>query len=457
MRKRFFQFWALCASVLICLQLSGCTSFVGVENMLVPPQLEGDKQEIYNALSKSVAGNMELVYPQKGEYKSAITQIDIDNEPTNEAVVFYRIDSAATSTTVTLPIRLNILDKRDGKWVSVYEMGVDADEVEKVELFHAGEETYLAVGYNYVGLNEKKVQIYRFSDYILSVEHEFQAINYEICDLNEDGDSEIIKLVSTAKEKTEDGAPALPQVSAQLVQLVGEGFLPTSSVPMCPLVSEYSAVNIGKLTDGKPAIYLDGVSGSQLISEILLCDENGMLQNLIYFEPDEETAESRVPQTQRLSGIYSLDINHDGVYEIPLLVLVPGYEQKERYEQLYFTNWNEYSSTGRRSGYLTYTDYTLGYAFKLPKRWEGVVTAEVSSADHEITFYEYDGKAGERGVPVLSVRVISRSDYQPQGLHSKYSVIAVNGQLVFLYYSHNGISDLALSESTIQKNLYLLN
>ncbi len=457
MQKRCFRLFAFCVCLLICLQLSGCTSFVGVENMLAPPQLEGDKQEIYNALSKSVTGSMELVYPQKGDYKSAITQINIDQEPTDEAVAFYRIDSAASSTTVTLPIRINILDQRDGKWVSVYEMGVDADEVEKVELLHAGEEIYLAVGYNYVGSSEKKVQIYRFADYILSVVHEFRALNYEICDLDEDGNSEIVKLVSAAGTKTEDSASASSQVSAQLVQAVGNSFLSANSVSMSPLASEYSAINIGELSDGKPAIYLDGISGSQFISEILFCDENGMLKNLIYFDPEQREAENRVLETQRQSGIYSQDIDRDQVYEIPLLVIAPGYEQKERYEQLYFTSWYKYSSTGRRSGCLTYTDYTLGYAFKLPSRWEGVVTAEVSSADNEITFYEYDRKTGERGVPVLSVRVMSRSDYQPQGLHSKYSVIEVSGKLVFLYYSHNRISDLALSESTIQKSLYLLN
>ncbi len=165
-------------SLLVCmavlLSFGGCTSFVGVEGLLSPPQLEGDQQEIYNALCRSVTGEPDLVYPIKGKYKSAITLLNIDDEESMEAIAFYATSQNTAGGITTMPIRVNILDLRDGNWVSVYDMGVDADEVEKLDVVRSKGQRYLAVGYNYAGTPEKQVKIYRYADNILS------AINFVI-------------------------------------------------------------------------------------------------------------------------------------------------------------------------------------------------------------------------------------------------------------------------------------
>jgi hypothetical protein len=453
MKRRFFAFLLLCVAVL---SLTGCTSFVGVENLLSPPALEGDQQEIYTALCKTMTSTPDLIYPVKGNYRSAITILNIDKEETEEAIAFYSISaSATTGTNVTMPLRVNVLDKQDGEWVSVYEMGIDADEIEKIDLLHTDDAVYLVIGYNYSTSSEKLVQAYQFKDHILSMVKSFSAINYEVCDLDEDGADEIVKLVSKTRAATEE-TPEENYIEAQLVQVTGKQFMSSGFAAMYPTVTEYAAVNIGKLYDGKTAIYLDGIVGSQMISEILFCDDDGKLENLIYTD-DPELAATRLGYTQRQSGIYSQDINGDGIYEIPQTVVVTGYEDKERYEQVYYTCWRNFTQGGGQHSYMSYTDYSLGYVFRLPTAWDKRVTLEVSSADHEVTFYEYDAEGGERGLPILSIRVMSRSDYESDDLHGKYSELTTSGQLVFLYYSHNDISSFALSDETVKNSLYLLN
>ncbi len=437
----------------VMLACSGCTSFMSVETLLSPPRFEGDQQEIYEALDKSIDGEVSLVYPRKGDYKSAITMLNIDDEETDEAIAFYKIPSTAAGT-VTLPLRVNVLDRRNDKWVSVYDMGVDADEVEKLDLLQTDLGVYLAVGYNYKAASEKQVKVYRFENNILSAAEEFSAINYEIFDLDEDESDEIVRLYAMPGV-TEDGQAGPPMTRAALIQVMGRSFLTANEVTMYPGVTEYTAVHVGTLSDGKAAVFLDGLVGTQFVSEILVCGENGSLQNLLY-DGTEESLPGLL-QTQRPFGVYTMDVEGDGSFEIPQTVAAPGYEDKERYEQIYYTYWHNYNSYGIQRSYLSYADFSLGYVFRMPGSWEGKVTAEYSAVDHEITFYEYDAVTGEKALPILTIRIMSRSNYLGSEISGKYQRLFNSGQFVYLYYAHNDISKLTLSEEIIKDSLYLLN
>ncbi len=453
MKNKIKTLFLLLFLPIIVFGMSGCTSFMSVEGLLSPPQFEGDQQEIYEALKKSIGGEPDLVYPRTGTYKSAITILNIDDEESNEAIAFYKITATTAGGTVTLPLRVNVLDRRDDKWVSVYDMGVDADEVEKIDLLVADTELYLSVGFNYKAASEKQVKIYRFENNILSLAYDFSAVNYEVFDLDEDDNDEIIKLISVPSY-TEDGEAGVPHVEATFVQVMGKSFLEVNQVMMYPGVTEYAAIHVGTLSDGKAAVFLDGLVGTQLVSEILICNASGSLVNLLYDGTEESLP--NILQTQRSSGVYTTDVEADGSYEIPQMVAAPGYEEKERYEQLYFTYWHNYNSRGIQRSYLSYADFTLGYVFRMPSSWEGKVTAEISAVDNEITFYEYDANTGERALPILSIRIMSRSGYQNSEISGKYQRLFNSGQFVYLYYAHNNISKLTLSEEIIKDSLYQL-
>lgn len=435
--------------------LGGCTSFVGVDSLLASPQLAGDQQEIYNALVKSVTGDIQLVYPRTGSYKSAITLLDIDNEQTEEAIAFYELNSGATGQNASMPLRVNILDRREDRWVSVYDMGVDADEVEKIDLLYSDDGSiYLVVGYNYAAASDKQVKVYQFIDNILTVKQEFNALNYEVCDLDEDDGDEIVKLISVASPG-KDGENTQSHVEAKLIQVRGRSFMDANQVLMYPPVTEYAQIHVGKLSDGKAAVFIDGMVGTQMVSEILYCDGSNYLKNLLYDGTEESLGSLAL--TQRSAGIYSMDVEGDGSYEIPQMLVAPGYEHKERYEQIYFTYWHSYSSSGSHRSYCSYTDFSLGYVFRMPSSWGDKVTAEVSAVDNEVTFYEYDPHTGERGTAILSIRVMSRSAYSTGEVSGKYQKLFISGQFVFLFDSHNDMSALSLSENHVRDSLYLLS
>ena len=58
--------------------LSGCTFGGSAENLLSPPILYEEQEEIYAALMKVTGEDMTLQYPRSGAYRSAFVIKDID-------------------------------------------------------------------------------------------------------------------------------------------------------------------------------------------------------------------------------------------------------------------------------------------------------------------------------------------------------------------------------------------
>ena len=69
--------------------MPGC-SFVGMSDndLLKPPKATGEKAEIQKLIESNAGVNYSLVYPQSGDYRSAIIMQDIDGDSADEAIAF---------------------------------------------------------------------------------------------------------------------------------------------------------------------------------------------------------------------------------------------------------------------------------------------------------------------------------------------------------------------------------
>ena len=88
--KRIGCLFLSCALVL---SFGGCsqTDFANIDGVMSPPKLTEEQNMIYAALEDSVGKNIRLKYPKTGDYKSAFVMQNIDDEPGEEAIVFYEI------------------------------------------------------------------------------------------------------------------------------------------------------------------------------------------------------------------------------------------------------------------------------------------------------------------------------------------------------------------------------
>ena len=142
-----FNFKYISAAVL-CLLLTGCTFGTSIDNLMSPPKLSVEQEQIYNALTDAAGSSISLKYPRSGRYLSAFIVEDIDGDGGNEALVFYEKTSLAAPENT---LRINILDKENDKWRSVFDTPAEGSEIEKVTISTLGdnERINLIIGSSY--------------------------------------------------------------------------------------------------------------------------------------------------------------------------------------------------------------------------------------------------------------------------------------------------------------------
>lgn len=436
----------IAVALVACFCLFGCSpTQTGVDQLMAPPKLSVQQTSIYNALEQSSGKNVKLKYPKKGEFTSAFLVNNLDNEPSDEAIVFYETPNAQNAT---FPLRISVLDQREGVWVSTYETGVEAGEVEKVTFVTNDDVVSVIIGFNQVGQNEKLVKQYNYNNGVLNEVSSLSCNNFEVFDIDGDITNEIVTI--SAKNSYVEQRRSI----ATVYEIGAKGFVFISSAAMDPTVTEYTNVNGGKLLSGKPALYLDGVKSAITISTEVLVVENKQLTNLVYnSEPDL----SIVEQTTRPPGSASLDFAQKGVYYIPRTVSAPGYEIAPKYQVHSFTEWYSFDNRALKLEQTSYVDYKLGFIFTMPETWIDRVTIEKNNSENEVLFYQYKNNASDNSDKILSIKAIKKTDYNKSPIQNTYRILKDNGQLMYLYQVYDDSLDLGISEAMVRQCFNLLH
>ncbi len=361
------------AALLTAFALSGCSG-TSVDTLLSPPKLSEEQSAVYEALVKSVGRDIRLQFPKSGDYRSSFIFADIDDEPDKEAIVFYESTGDAQGGA---NIRVNVIDRRDGKWTSVYDHAGVGTEVDRVIFSDVGGSgsTSIIIGFTLLS-GEKNVRVYSYGGNMLIPEYSDSYSTMFVTDLERDGNSELVLIRPNSQTK---------KASVGLVSKDGDGrVVEISNIALNENATDFVNIASGYVGSDTPAIFIDSLSGGRLSTEIIY-SVNGQLRNPLYLGES-----NLIELTERSAGYPCTDIDFDGVIEIPTQTLFPGYTENSLGIKLYSTDWNvldNYSITKKYSSYYNISD---GYCFILPSRWDGgVVTAKPDSVTGEIVFYKY--------------------------------------------------------------------
>ena len=446
---------ASCAAAAV--MLSSCTSInFSVDNLLAAPKLTSEQSEIHEALIAAVGNNLTLKYPKNGDNRSAYVIADIDDEPGDEALVFYEYTGSETSDD---GLRVNLLDKdNDGKWQSVKEIAGAGTDVDKVIITKMGADnhTNVLVGYQTLSGEEKALEIYSY------LNGDFRRIGtssysvLETLDIDSDGSTELVTV--RRQNNTETG---LTTSTASLLTLnktedengnMTDEVTLTQSIDMCDNVSSYSRALTGKLADGRNALYVDAVDGDGQIHTEIVYYRYSALQN-----PMQLRSERLIPKCTRPAGYSCTDMDRDGVIEIPSVRPLTGYENSQPEEQQLLTSWTQYTDfyelSEKYSGYYAVSD---GYTMIFPSRWTDKVTVKKDSVTGETVFYKFDGDINAEMTELMRIAVVPKTQVE-EFTFSGYQVITSAGQLDYLVLlPTNKREQLILTIDEVTNNLYVI-
>lgn len=433
--------------VVLTITMTGCSAVnFGVEGLFSAPKLTKQQSEIHEALIQSVGSDITLKYPQNGDNRSAYVIDNIDNEPGEEALVFYEYNGAGKKE----GLWVNILDKNEeDEWVSVSEISGAGSEISKVIISPMGNtnENNVIVVYQNIASAEKSLEIYRY------VNGEFKNTGSDNCsvletvDINDDGANElvIVQKKINKEDKTE-------RYEASLLKMENNQIVKKESVNMCQNVTSYVNSKVGLIEDNSQAIYIDCLTNeNQLQTEIVLC-ENGKLKN-----PVESENETFMPFWSRPSGYYSMDIDKDGKIEIPSVKPMLGYENAVEKDLEYMTSWCVYDKAAgfavKFSGYYSVSD---GYVMIYPNRWNDQVTVKKDTQSGDMVFYKYNGDINGEMTELMRIAVVSSSDMAEYS-YDGYQLISLKGQLDYMVkLSDDSDEPLVLTIDEVQNSFYIV-
>ncbi len=411
--------------LLVCVLLfclCGCNIGVNVDNMLTPPKLSEAQEQIYQALKDTTGSSISLKYPKSGSYLSAFIVTDIDGDSMEEAIVFYEKTGVANAGS---GLRINVLDSIDGVWKSVCDRSAEGSEIEKVYLSKLGDNDRMnvIVGYSTANQSEKFVSVYSYEDSYLELTFSKNYALFDVGKTRESDNPDLLLLTPAA-------AAAEQQASAAVYQLDAEGKYHEYVCNFKDSYTDYSQLIYGTLSDGSIALYVDAATGTAtgaagLQTEILSFDGERLVNQL-------EKMGRSAKETVRRAGLYSRDIDMDGVPEIPVQKVFTGYEALAESEQVFQTDWVTLDKGLLYAEHRSYYSGADGYVFMLPEIWQGKVTVVNDAAADELQLCLYTGDWTEPMPVLLRIYISSDEADTNEHLAAGYHLIHTKGTAAYL-------------------------
>lgn len=396
------------------MMLTGCVFSSSIDNLMSPPKLSVEQEQIYNALTNATGTSISLKYPKSGKYLSAFIIEDIDGDGGNEAVVFYEKNSIALEENT---LRINVLDRSDGKWRSVCDTPAKGAEIEKVMISKLGSDdrTNLIIGSSLINRSEKNVSIYSYIDGNI-VETFSESYSFiDVTDLDRDNENEFLLL---------SGASSGGTATAEAYKLNDNGKYYRYSCRLSGSFTEFDSINYGKIDDERTGLYIDAVMGTGLVqTDIIYMDDDGLKK---VFSTSEESM-----STLRPMGCTSFDIDGDGILEIPIQTIADGYEEVSESEQMKFTEWFFVGRNNRlEKKYSSYYSINDGYVFVFPEKWENNITVKRDSINDEIVFCSYEDR--KTGRELLRIYFATDQPSIEDRISNGYMFLETKGNSVYL-------------------------
>ncbi len=436
----------LLALTLCLFLLGGCASIsMNAEDLLVPPRLNQRQTMVEEALQATVSpGSILYQYPQRGEYRSPFVFFDMDNDGLQEAIVFY------TNRAGDEMVRAKVLrETKDGYFQQVRDITGNGDQVDFVQFSHLldRESCSLLIGWHNSRKGTYTLGVYAYRDGNWSREAQMAYESLDVDDYFGDGLNEILLIRQDSSDYYQ--LTLLGRTVDGRLSTLGELALSPDMVAVLQMCR-------GRLDNGY-AVYIDQLrADSFTATEVVAVTRNG-LQSLV-----GELNFELYSETFREQEVLSVDLQEDGLVEIPTHSELPGYLSEDELEPPPLTNYLRLTTSAEQSGYSFQRVYSAavneeaGYLVFFPERWLGNVTIRRRPESNEWRFYKVDPVTDFATTELLRIGVYSIRDYQDQ-FTKNYIDLVQRGMFQYKAYIPATTEEpLAITERELETQLFML-
>lgn len=470
----FKKLLAVAVSVLLLCLLSGCDTFLfsSVDNLMRPPKISGEvNSQLMEAFESSVGGKYSLKYPLSGEYQSPCVMYDMDNDGTDEAIIFYSPENESTT------VRMAFFDYVDEKWTIVSDFKGLGNSINQIDFEDIKNDGSVQAVVSWGFFDTKTANILSVYNVGFSEENIINSVQLifnepysamKIFDVDGSGGKEIFLISSITSNGNVKKIGTLYAVRSD------GSIASVSSVTMDSTVSGYSSIKLEPATENKPyRIFVDAIKGDiSMSTEIIYWDSkiNGLSSPLL------NTDTQSVTSTVRSIRIESRDINGDGLIETPLQVPLSGsYTTSSSLKaeatttdsssaalsasttaSVFLTKWCTFSADNKfvpvAYSAINSSDY---YVFNFKTEWLDRITIENDVENRVWTFYEISKSDSTLGDKLFSIATIPSLDWSEEK-YSDYVKIAENNSLVYAAKIFDSAKDYGITSNVIMQQFEII-
>ncbi len=379
---------ALCVALAFCFMLGGCSGFDGSgDELFALPRTAGTILALQSAIDEAMEGGGEYSAPVGGINRQSVQMSDLNGDGTEEAILFLRMPE-------TLKICVYEQDS-EGNYSLFAEAegeGVNFDSVGYADLTGGGT-LDLLVGRSLGSGVPKALSVLSLGPDGFS---QLLSATYSGCtQLDMDSDGRLELIIARQDLELSSGVVEVYRYSAADGVMLLDG-----NAELSRDISSLRRLRTGYLTDGVPAVFVTAAMNSGEMLTDVCAYRDGTLAN-ITLDPELGRSREVVPNYD----VNAADINGDGVFDLPMPVLLATYEGRNSNEVFRKTIWRDYSLDGSSAEVLqTFHNQADGWYFVLPETWyDAQIAADRPSGvtgERTITFSVLNPDTGEP-VPLL--------------------------------------------------------
>lgn len=426
---------ALVLCVLLTVLFCGCSStLVDVDQLMTPPKVTGNKEALYRLLVED-AGTPEFIYPNAGEHRSAVITVPFAGKETPGAIAFCSNSDNGTT--------MYFVMQEGEDWRIAAKMTNTSTQVDRVcfaDLNDDGRQE-VVVSWGSVQALASILSVYSYNGTSV-VEYNLSRPfgEFAVTDLDCDGHRELFIAEAYTELDTADPAANTTTettVLALLYRLGLNGLEITQTVPLDPTVRRYTQLALSELPitmyGDSSAVILDGIRA-----------DGTVVSQLVYIDPLTEVLSApfssamnvNVTTRASVSNVSSRDIDGDGVYELPVVHLLPAPSDLPVQSVSYMVSWQRYTPRKESTETVrnTIINATDGYMLEVPQAWlNDNVTCRYDVATGTLTVYAVEKQENSvaLGAALLRIRRYSKLEWENLSETENYTAVYAQNNVIF--------------------------
>ena len=379
---------------------SGCSDINFSDGTLIrPPRATGDKAEIQDIITEEAGGSYTLKYPQNGDYRSAIIMYE-SKQITECAIALYSTENDAN-------MHVSIIKYNGEKWECAGTFSNSGAGVDCVMFndINGDKKDEIIIGWSTYNSNLKTLTAYTFGNNgirEMTIDDTYDEM--VITDITGNNVKDII-LFSLSTSDAPSTAKLL-QYSEQEKRPIGKYSLELDSN-----ITRFSNIMVGNVDEDKNGTIIEGEkSGGVFATQVIYFNdkENALVNPLVTVN---NNTVSNV--TTRKDIIVSRDVDDDGIIEVPVVTQMSASENDDISTICSITSWKQLATEENilETDMNTVINYTDGYYFIMPEKWNGTVTAKTDPDNRQMTFYIWSTNTNSIGDKLLTIYRFTQTEW----------------------------------------------